>query len=86
MLSKYNCKYMPQMTIYLDRETDQMVREAARRAGESASKWVGEAIRRQTRDQWPADVLEILGSWEQDFPASEQLRAGLGKDVPREGL
>lgn len=77
---------MPQMTIYLDTETNQLVREAARRSGEPASKWVTDAIRLRTRSEWPADVLAILGSWEAEFPAAESLRQGMGLDVQRESF
>jgi len=77
---------MPEMTIYLDHETERLVREAARVAGEPASKWIADAIRSRVRHEWPADVLEILGSWPTNFPESNELRAGMGDDAPREEL
>jgi hypothetical protein len=77
---------MPQITIYLDDETSKLVRRAARQAGESASKWVADAIRRRTRTEWPADVLAILGSWGPDFPDASALRKGYGEDATREKL
>lgn len=77
---------MPQLTIYLDQETDNLVREASRRSGEPASKWIAEAIRRRAKHEWPADVLAIFGSWPSDFPESDSLRAGLGKDSSRESF
>jgi hypothetical protein len=75
---------MPQLTIYLDSETDQLVRRAARRSGEPASKWVADAIRRRAQSEWPADVLAILGRWDADFPEASGLRKGYGKDAKRE--
>lgn len=77
---------MPQMTIYLDSETNQLVREAAQRSGEPASKWVAGAIRRRARSEWPADVLAILGSWEAEFPDAESLRQNMGQDISRESF
>jgi hypothetical protein len=77
---------MPQMTIYLDDETSKLVQRAARQAGESASKWVADAVRRRARTEWPPDVLSILGSWGADFPDAAALRKGYGKDAKRERL
>ena len=77
---------MPQLTIYLDSETDQLVREASRLSGEPASKWIADAIRKRVRHEWPADVLAILGTWPADHPEPGELRSGLGEDVPRENL
>lgn len=82
----YTCKYMPQLTIYLDQETERLVRDASRQAGEPASKWVADAIRRRVSHEWPADVLAILGTWPNDFPETDSLRTGLGDDAPREPL
>jgi hypothetical protein len=65
---------VPQITLYIDEETDAKARAAARAAGVSYSKWVAELIRSRTRDEWPRP----------DFP----LRATDGDtvDVPRVSL
>ena len=57
------------MTLYLDDDTQTLVRRHVKNSGESASKWVAEAVRQRARSQWPADVLSLLGSWDaNDFP------------------
>jgi len=43
----------------------------------------------QTREKpvssWPESVKELAGAWP-DFPTAEEIRSGLGEDVPREPL
>ncbi|GAB2936378.1 MULTISPECIES: hypothetical protein [Gammaproteobacteria] len=34
---------------------------------------------------WPQTVRELAGCW-QELPQQEELRAGQGKDIPRESL
>ena len=75
---------MGQITIYLDDETDRLVKTRVKASGESASKWVADAVRTRARSEWPADILSIFGSWKDaDFPNAAELRKGYGKDVPR---
>ena len=76
---------MSQVTIYLDSETEQRMREAARQAGVSRSQWLARLIREKTRSDWPAEVREAAGSWG-DFLEAEELRANQGADAPRESL
>jgi hypothetical protein len=83
----YNCNYMGQITIYLDDETEKLVKRHAEGSGESASKWVAEAVRKRARSEWPADILSLFGSWrDEDFPDAEELRKGYGADARREEL
>jgi len=74
---------VPQITLYIDQETDSKARAAARAAGVSYSKWVAELIRSRTRDEWPEMLRKLAGS-RPDFP----LRAAEGNsvDVPRVSL
>ncbi len=58
---------MPQITLYIDEETDAKARAAARGAGVSYSKWVTQLIRSHTRDEWPEMVRGFSGS-RPDFP------------------
>jgi len=41
---------MPQVTLYIDDETDRKMRKAARVAGVSRSRWVAATIRKRLRN------------------------------------
>jgi len=76
---------MSQMTIYLDDDTDKLLRSQVKASGESASKWIAGAIKQRVQTEWPPQVLALLGSWkDSDFPDIDQLRQGYGEDSPRE--
>jgi hypothetical protein len=78
---------MGQITIYLDDETEKLVRRHAQGSGEPASKWIAEAVRKRARAEWPADILSLFGSWnDEDFPDVTELRKGCGADAGREEL
>jgi hypothetical protein len=74
-----------QVTLYLDEETKERVRKAARAAGVSQSRWLAELVRRGAAEQWPAEVRELAGAWP-EFPGSAELRRGPARDVRRERL
>jgi hypothetical protein len=71
---------MPQISLYIDEETDTKARAAARAAGVSYSKWVTELIRSRTRDEWPEMLRRLSGS-RPDFPLREPDVDAV--DVPR---
>jgi len=73
---------MAQVTIYLDAGAARRLRAAAREAGVSVSRWVGELVQNRTRSDWPAEARELAGAWP-DFPDLDDLRAATGKDQPR---
>jgi hypothetical protein len=74
-----------QVTLYLDEETIERVRDAARASGLSQSRWLAELVREKTARQWPDAVRELAGAWG-DFPEAEELRRSAGRDVERERL
>jgi hypothetical protein len=76
---------MGQVTVYLDEETETRMREAAKGAGVSQSRWLADLIRARTSAQWPRSVAALAGAW-RDFPLAEELRANQPADVPREPL
>lgn len=76
---------MAQVTLYLDEETVQRVKRAARASGLSQSRWLAELVREKTARQWPDVVRELAGAWG-DFPEADELRRSRGRDVKREGL
>jgi hypothetical protein len=76
---------MAQVTIYVDAETERRLKAAARKAGVSVSRWVGELVENRTRRDWPAAARELAGAWP-DFPDLSDLRAAAGKDLTRRRL
>jgi hypothetical protein len=74
---------MAQVTLYLDDETRERMRKAAKAAGLSQSRWLAELVRQETASEWPAEVRELAGSWPA-FPEAEDLRKRAGRDVERE--
>ena len=58
---------MPQVTLYIDEETDAKARTAAEATGVSYSRWVADLIRSRTRDQWPESIQRMAGGIP-DFP------------------
>ncbi|HTD15197.1 MAG TPA: hypothetical protein VK673_08450 [Chthoniobacterales bacterium] len=53
---------MPQITIYLDKETEKKARSAARRSGKSLSAWLRRIIEVAPEDEWSADFEQLFGS------------------------
>jgi hypothetical protein len=76
---------MGQVTLYVDAETENRIREAARVAGVSQSRWLADLIREKTSTEWPPSIVALAGAWA-DMPTAEQLREGLGEDAPREAI
>ena len=78
----YTCS-MPQVTLYLDDETDALARASAAAAGMSYSRWLGELIR--SSSDWPPEIRRLVGS-APDFPLREEPGKTQGVDVPRVAL
>jgi hypothetical protein len=74
---------MPQVTIYLDDETEARLRRAAEEAGTSRSRWIAELIRQKTAAEWPESFRRLVGTWRDDFPEVAEIREGIGRDVER---
>jgi hypothetical protein len=55
---------MPQLTIYLDQESDEAVRQAAQREQLSQSKWARIALLKAASEehQWPPNYQNLFGS------------------------
>jgi hypothetical protein len=73
---------MAQVMMYLDEETEQVMRKAAERAGLPYSRWVAGLIRAAARETWPPAFLELAGSLP-DAPLAEEIRATDTPDLPR---
>lgn len=76
---------MPQVTLYLDEETDVKARAAAVAAGVSYSRWVSDLIRAKTLDEWPSAVRALAGAMP-EFPELGELRSNQSQDIRRENL
>ena len=76
---------MGQVTLYLDAETEARMKEAAKAEGVSQSRWLADLIRERTAKEWPPSVAALAGAWA-DLPSAEELRQGLGEDIPREPI
>lgn len=68
--------------MYLDEETEEVMRRAAGRAGLPYSRWVAGLIRAAARASWPEDFLKLAGSLP-DAPLAEEIRATDAPDLPR---
>lgn len=66
---------MPQVTLYLDAETEKKLKAAAKAAGTSQSEWIAALIRERTASAWPPAVMALAGAWA-DEPDLEIAREG----------
>jgi hypothetical protein len=76
---------MGQITIYLDDQTEVLVKAAVKAAGVSQSKWVAEVVRERVRSQWPDSIRSLAGAWS-DLPTADEIRRQQPVDHPREPL
>ena len=76
---------MGQVTIYLDDEIEKRMTANAKAMRLSKSKWIANVIREKLVDEWPPNVRELAGSWE-DFPTLEEIRETGQRDITREAL
>lgn len=53
---------MPQVTVYLDKETEKKARLAAKKSGKSLSAWLRKIIEAAPEGEWPADFDRLFGS------------------------
>jgi hypothetical protein len=74
---------MPQVMLYLDEETEALMRQRARECGLPYSRWVASLIRAEALRAWPDDFLRLAGSVP-DAPLATDLRAADVSDLPRE--
>ncbi len=76
---------MSQLTLYLEEEIAEQVKNFAAAAGLSQSKWVAQLITVKTSMEWPREVVELAGAWK-DFSDLEPIRSGSVDDLPRESM
>jgi len=71
---------MPQVTIYLPDEVAKQARQHAKKERRSLSSWVSELVKRETGEEWPSTLIDVLESGsgdlvEPDDPPPEDLEA-----------
>ena len=57
---------MPQVSLYIDKETLEKIEQLARKSNTSISKWVGNNLKKLIRDEYPADFFELFGAIKDD--------------------
>jgi len=72
-----------QVTIYIDDKTEADMNAAVKASGVSKSKWVARVIREKAGAEWPQEVKNLAGNW-QDFPTAEEIRQTSVSDSARE--
>jgi len=75
---------MGQVTIYLDSEIENKLKKAAKTSKTSVSKWVASLIQEKVSTEWPENIINLAGSWKDDFPSLNEIRATQGVDIKRE--
>lgn len=76
---------MPELTFFLDDETDRRVRDAARAAGLSCGQWLTYLVRVETREAWSVAARCLAGSIP-EFPLGADFDRCSGGDLSRERL
>lgn len=76
---------MAHLTIYLANDVERRVRQAAKAAKVSVSKWVADRVVKSVETSWPPEFAALAGAFP-DFPNAAELRKGYGDDVLRQGL
>src|SRR6056297_2852944 len=61
-LSPVNRKTMPQISLYIDKETLEKVERAADNEQLSISKWVGKQLKKSLQANYPEDFQDLFGS------------------------
>ncbi len=76
---------MSQITVYLDKETEEKLRNLTKSLDISPSEWVAALIREKLQNEWPESVISLAGTWS-DFPTAGAIRADLGTDTERKAI
>ena len=91
---------MTQITLDLDQDTVRRMNKAAEAAGLTVDGWVARLVQSADEDLvpspegqpaqphstggWPEEVVALVGSWGDDVPMAEEIRATEVADLPRE--
>lgn len=76
---------MPQISLYIDKETLKKVEKAAGAEKTSISKWVGKQLKKSLQSNYPEDFQNLFGSIrDESFTTPE--RKSFEVDAKRESL
>ena len=75
---------MPQISLYIDKDTLNNIAKAADREKMSISKWVGKNIKKVIKDDYPKGYFDLFGSIKDD--SFEVKPLSFKDDVKRENL
>ena len=73
---------MAQITIYIDNNLEEKIKEIAKNTGQSISKYISNAIEQKLNNSWNEDIKDLSCSWN-DFPTIEEIRTNI-EDTKRE--
>ena len=73
---------MAQITIYIDNNLEEKIKEIAKNTGQSISKYIANAIEQKLNTSWNDDIKSLSGSWS-DFSSLEEIR-NTTTDIKRE--
>ncbi|PYQ39413.1 MAG: CopG family transcriptional regulator [Acidobacteria bacterium] len=73
---------MAQVTLYLDDETADRLKKAAKQAGLSRSRFLARLVREKTVTEWPQAVKDLAGAWP-DLETVERRRRHDARDARR---
>lgn len=76
---------MPQLSLYLDDNTLQMVKEVAALSNTSVSKWVRNKVLQSLHNEWPDGYFQLYGTVN-DKSFAEPSEPYRINDTPREEL
>lgn len=74
---------MAQVTIYMNNELEEKVKDIASTLNLSISKFISTILEKNLKNSWNENTHQLVGSWN-DFPTLEEIRENQGKDIERE--
>ncbi|MDC7235378.1 MAG: hypothetical protein PQJ58_19275 [Spirochaetales bacterium] len=76
---------MPQLSLYIDKETMKDLESAAKMENLSISKYTVKLIRESIHSKWPSSYGDLYGKIEDESFAADKAD-DFRKDIPRESL
>ena len=77
---------MSQVTIYLNPNLEMKMKRAAKASSLSLSKWITKIVEEKISSEWSQDIVDLAGSWDDDFPTLREIRASYTVDAERASL